>query len=274
MTTNPTPPDTVVLINGLWMTARSWEHWVERYGSRGLNVIAKSWPGMDGDIEALRADTSAFDHLGLTEITDHYAGIIQELDKPPVIMGHSFGGLITQLLLDRNLGAAGVAIDSSPIKGVLALPISTLRSAFPVLKNPANNHRSVMLTPEEFHYSFTNTLTEEESLAVYERYAVPGPGRVLFQGASANFNPHSPAKVDVHNDDRPPLLIIAGGLDHVIPPKVSRGDAKRQGKSESITAYKLFPERSHYTLGQQGWEEVADFALDWALEPKELEESA
>ena len=272
---DPTPvPDTVVLINGLWMTALSWEHWVDRYTSRGFNVIARSWPGMDRDVEALRADTAAFDHLGLTEITDYYAEIIQGLDKPPIIMGHSFGGLITQLLLDRVLGAAGVAIDSSPIKGVLALPASTLKSAFPVLKNPANNHRSVMLTPEEFHYAFTNTLTEEESLAVYERYAVPGPGRVLFQGAVANFNPHSPAKVDIHNDDRPPLLVIAGGVDHVIPAKVSASDAKRQSKSESLTAYKEFPGRSHYTLGQEGWEEVADFALEWALNPRALDASA
>ena len=178
MSTNTSRPDTVVLINGLWMTSLSWEHWVDRYTSRrGLNVIARSWPGMEGDIEAVRSDTSAFDHLGLTEITD-YADIIQGLDKPPIIMGHSFGGLITQLLLDRNLRIdPGVAIDSSPVKGVLALPASTLKSAFPVLKNPANNHRSVMLTPEEFHYAFTNTLTEEESLKVYERYAVPGPGR-------------------------------------------------------------------------------------------------
>jgi alpha-beta hydrolase superfamily lysophospholipase len=274
MSTNTTPPNTVVLINGLWMTALSWEHWVDRYTSRGMTVIAKSWPGMDGDIDAVRSDTSAFDHLGLAEITDFYAEIISGLDSPPIIMGHSFGGLITQLLLDRDLGAAGVAIDSSPVKGVLALPASTLKSAFPVLKNPANNHRSVMLTPEEFHYAFTNTLSDEESLKVYERYAVPGPGRVLFQGAVANFNPHSPAKIDVHNDDRPPLLIIAGGVDHVIPPKVSKGDAKRQSKSESLTAYKLFPERSHYTLGQEGWEEVADFALDWALAPKELDDPA
>ncbi len=274
MSTNTTPPNTVVLINGLWMTALSWEHWVDRYTSRGMTVIAKSWPGMDGDIDAVRSDTSAFDHLGLAEITDFYAEIISGLDTPPIIMGHSFGGLITQLLLDRDLGAAGVAIDSSPVKGVLALPASTLKSAFPVLKNPANNHRSVMLTPEEFHYAFTNTLSDEESLKVYERYAVPGPGRVLFQGAVANFNPHSPAKIDVHNDDRPPLLIIAGGVDHVIPPKVSKGDAKRQSKSESLTAYKLFPERSHYTLGQEGWEEVADFALDWALAPTELDDPA
>jgi pimeloyl-ACP methyl ester carboxylesterase len=258
-----------VLIHGLWLTALSWEHWVQRYSDDGFQVIATSWPGMDGDIEALRADTSAIDNLGLTEITDYYQDIITGLDRPPIIMGHSFGGLVTQLLLDRGLGAAGVAIDSSPIKGVLALPASTLRSGFPVLKSPANRHRSIRLTPEEFHYAFTNTLTEAESLDAYHRYAVPGPGRVLFQGALANFSPHSPAKVDIHNDDRAPLLIITGGSDHVYPPKVGEANAKRQEKSKAITAYREFPGRSHFTLGQRRWEEVADFALEWALNPTE-----
>ena len=206
-----------MLIHGLWMTALSWEHWVERYEDRGFNVIARSWPGMDGDIDELRRDPSGIEHLGIEEIVDYYAGIIGELDSPPIIMGHSFGGAFTQILLDRGLGAAGVAIDSGPVKGLLALPASTLKTGFPVLKNPANNHRAVPLTPEEFHYAFTNTLSDEESLAVYERYAVPGPGRVLFQGAFANFNPHSPAAVDFKNSSRAPLLFIAGGDDHVAP---------------------------------------------------------
>jgi alpha-beta hydrolase superfamily lysophospholipase len=266
------PPEarqTIVLIHGLWLTALSWEHWARRYSDQGFHVIARSWPGMDGDIETLRSDTSGIDNLGLTEITDYYAGIITALDRPPIIMGHSYGGLITQLLLDRGLGSAGVAIDSSPIKGVLAVPASTLRSGFPVLKNPANRHRSVSLTHEEFHYAFTNTLTEAESLDAYQRYAVPGPGRVLFQGALANLSPRSPAAVDTHNDKRAPLLIIAGGVDHVIPPKISEANAKLQRKSEAITAYREFPGRSHFTLAQQGWEDVADFALQWALDPTE-----
>jgi pimeloyl-ACP methyl ester carboxylesterase len=267
------PAPTIVLIHGLWLTALSWEHWVKRYSDKGFEVIAKSWPGMDADIEALRADTSQIDDLGLTEITDYYADIVSGLDGAPIIMGHSFGGLVTQLLLDRGLGRAGVAIDSSPIKGVLALPASTLRSGFPVLKSPANRHRSVSLTPEEFHYAFTNTLSEDESIEAYNRYAVPGPGRVLFQGALANFSPHSPAAVDVHNDERAPLLIIAGGLDHVYPPKVERSDAKLQKKSQAITAYREFPGRSHFTLAQEGWEEVADFALDWALHPTDGSDS-
>jgi alpha-beta hydrolase superfamily lysophospholipase len=266
-TNNERPAETIVLIHGLWMTGLSWEHWVERYQRQGYRVIAESWPGMDGDIEQVRADTSKYESLGVTEVADHYAAIVEGLDIPPIIMGHSFGGLVTQLLLDRGLGQAGVAIDSAPIKGVLALPASTLRTGFPALKNPKNDHRAVTLTPEEFHYAFTNTLSDEESLAVYERYAVPGPGRPLFQAAFANFNPHAATKVDFHNDDRAPLLIIAGGDDHVSPGAINKSEAKHQSKSAAITAYKEFAGRSHFTLGQTGWEEVADFAVTWALDP-------
>src|ERR1700761_3647702 len=171
-TSDQTRPETIVLIHGLWMTALSWEHWVERYEQRGYHVIARSWPGMDGDIDELRRDPSGVEHLGIEEIVDHYAEIISELDRPPIIMGHSFGGAFTQILVDRGLGAAGVAIDSGPVKGLLALPASTLKSGLPVLKNPANRHRAVALTADEFHYSFTNTLSEEESGPIYDRYAV------------------------------------------------------------------------------------------------------
>ena len=204
-TPNPTTPDTVVLIHGLWLNARSWEPWVERYEQRGLKVIATSWPGMDGDIAALRADTSGFDDLGIDAILDHYTQIIDGLEQPPIIIGHSFGGAFTQVRIDRGLGAAGVAIDSGPVKGILKLPVSQLRAGFPVLKNPLNRHRAVPITADEFHYAFTNTLSDEESAKVYERYWVPGPGRVLFEGALANLSPHSPLHVDFHNADRAPL---------------------------------------------------------------------
>ena len=258
-------PDTIVLVHGLWMTPRSWEHWAERYRSKGYNVLAPAWPGMEGEVEAINADPSPLEKLDVETIVDHYEGIIAGLSSPPIIMGHSFGGAFTQILLDRGLGAAGVAIDSGPVKGLLALPASTLKTGFPVLKNPANSHRAVPLTPEEFHYAFTNTLSDEESLAVYKRYAVPGPGRVLFQGAFANFNPHSPAAVDFKNSNRAPLLFIAGGDDHVAPASLNEANLKHYRKSEAITEFKEFPGRSHYTLGQEGWEEVADYALDWAL---------
>jgi pimeloyl-ACP methyl ester carboxylesterase len=263
-THDPNTAGTIVLIHGLWMTPLSWEHWIDRYTSRGYRVLAPAWPGMEGDIDDFRRDPSAVYHVGVEEIVEHYKGIIRELDSPPIIMGHSFGGAFTQILLDRGLGAAGVAIDSAPVKGILTLPFSTLKSSFPALKNPANDHKAVTLTPKEFHYAFTNTLTEEESLAVYERYAVPGPGRVLFQAGLANFNPRAATKVDFGNDDRAPLLVIAGGADHVSPDSVNESTAKHQSKSSAVTAYKEFPGRSHYTLGQDGWEEVADYALDWA----------
>jgi pimeloyl-ACP methyl ester carboxylesterase len=222
---------------------------------------------MDGDIAALREDSSALDHVGIAEIVDHYAGIISALERPPIIMGHSFGGAFTEILLDRGLGAAGVGIDAASVKGITKLPLSTLRSVWPVLKNPANRHKTVMLSPEEFHYAFTNTMSEEESQAVYEAYAVPGPGRVLFQGALANFNPHSPAQVDFGKDDRAPLLLIGGGADHTVPAVVDAAMAKRyEKKSEAVTEYKEFPGRPHYTVGAPGWEEVADYAIEWAEE--------
>ena len=179
-------------------------------------------------------------------------------------MGRSFGGAFTEVLIDRGLGAAGVAIDAAAVKGIARLPFAQLKSAFPVLKNPFNSHRAVPLSPEEFHYAFTNTLSDDESRAVYERYAVPGPGRVLFQGAFANFNPHAPTKVDFGKEDRAPLLLIAGGADHTVPAVVDRSAAKHYSKSPAVTEYKEFPGRSHFILGQQGWEEVADYALDWA----------
>jgi pimeloyl-ACP methyl ester carboxylesterase len=257
------PP--IVLIHGLWMTPRSWEHWVDRYTARGHDVLAPAWPGLDRDVEALRADPSGIEHLGVAEIVDSYEEIIRGLDAAPIIMGHSFGGLFTQLLLDRDLGVAGVAIDSAAAKGVFTLPPAQLRSAFPVLKNPLNNHRAVLLTPEEFHYAFTNTMSEEESQAVYDRYAIPGPGRVLFQGALANFNPRAETRVHYKNDQRAPLLFIAGGEDHVVPAKVDESQAAKYRKSEAVTEFKEFPGRSHFTIGQDGWEEVADYALDWAM---------
>jgi pimeloyl-ACP methyl ester carboxylesterase len=263
---NPTTPDTIVLIHGLWMTPLSWEHWIDRYEARGFRVLAPAWPGMDGDIDELRRDPSSIEHLGIQEIVDHYDAIIRKLDRPPIIMGHSFGGAFTQILLDRGLGAAGVAIDSAAVKGVLTLPWSTLKSGFPVLKSPANNHKAVALSFDEFRYAFTNTLSEEESRAAYERYAVPGPGRVLFQAALANFNPHATTKVNFHNDHRAPLLLIAGGKDHLSPAAINESNARHYRKSAAITTYEEFPLRSHFTLGEEGWEKVADYALAWAVE--------
>ena len=256
--------NTIVLIHGLWMTPLSWENWIERYQNAGYTVIAPAWPGMEVEIDALRADPSVIEHLGIEEIVDHYDTIITELPSPPIIMGHSFGGAVVEVLLDRGFGAAGVAIDAAAVKGITKLPFAQLKSAFPVLKNPANNHRAVALTPSEFHYAFANTMSDEDSRAAFERYAVPGPGRVLFQGALANFNPRAATHVDFGNEDRAPLLLIAGENDHTVPAVVDSSAAKHYRKSSAITEYKEFPGRTHFIIGQDGWEEVADYALAWA----------
>jgi pimeloyl-ACP methyl ester carboxylesterase len=259
-------PDTIVLVHGLWLTPRSWEHWIDRYSSRGYKVLAPSWPGMEGDIDELRRHPETVAGLGVTEIVDHYDAIVRRLDRPPIIMGHSFGGLFTQILLDRGLGAAGVAIDAAPVKGILTLPFSTIRTAWPALRNPANVRKAMEPTAEQFHYSFGNNLSEEESKKVYDRYAVPGPDHVLFQASLATFNPHAATTVNFHNDSRGPLLLIAGGKDHIVPASVTRANFNLYRKSKAVTDFKEYPDRSHYTFGEPGWEEVADYALTWATE--------
>jgi pimeloyl-ACP methyl ester carboxylesterase len=256
--------DTIVLIHGLWVTALTWEHWIERFRVRGYRVLAPNWPGMDVEIEQLRRDPSALAGLGITEIVDHYDRIIRELDRPPIIIGHSLGGLSVQILLDRGLGAAGVAIASAPVKGVLKLPFPMLRVRFPALPNPSNRHRMVALTPKQFHYAFANTLDVREAGAVYERYHVPAPGRTVFQVSRANFA--RDARVDFENDKRAPLLLIAGGKDSLFPASVSKYNFELYRKSKAITAYKEFSNRSHYTIGEPGWEDVADYALRWAMD--------
>lgn len=254
----------IVLIHGLWLTPRSWEGWKERFEGRGRQVLAPAWPRMQEEVEDVRRDPSPLNGLGVTEIVDHYAGIVGGLDRPPVIMGHSFGGLVTVLLLDRGLGAAGVAISPAPVKGVLRLPPAQVRAVFPVLGNPANRKRTVELTPKQFHFAFTHTMPEDEARAAYDRYHVPGPGRPIFQAAFANFNPRAVTKADFHKDDRPPLLVMGNEKDHTVPASVSKEAAGRLGKSKAVVDYKEFPGRPHLTAGAPGWEEVADYALEWA----------
>jgi non-heme chloroperoxidase len=265
-TADPTGTDTIVLIHGLWLTPLSWEGWVERYKGKGFNVLAPAWPGMEGDVEDLRRDTKPYQRLGTGEIADHYEKIIGELDKPPIVMGHSFGGLIAQMVLDRGHGAAGVAISPAPIKGIYVLPPSALKVASVALKNPANRHRAVPLTPDEFQYGFGNLLTDEESRRAYDRYAVPGPGRVLFQAAFSNVDWGSPLKVHPKSGRRPPLLLMANGEDHTVPASVTKSAYNIQRKASTATELKEYPDRSHWTCLQDGWEDVADEALDWAMQ--------
>jgi pimeloyl-ACP methyl ester carboxylesterase len=260
-------PSTVVLVHGLWMTPRSWEGWVEHYEAKGMRVLTPGYPGFEIEVEALRENPQVIADLTVPETVDHLAGVIEALDAPPIIMGHSFGGTLTQLLLARGLGAAAVVVDSAPTEGVRVNPPSQARSLFPALRNPANRHRAVGFTPEEFHYAFTNTLSAEESRAVWDRYAIPAPGSWVWEyGLIANFKPgHQDTWVD-YSADRAPLLFIGGEKDHIMPPSVNRSNAKHWEKSPAVTEYYEFAGRDHWTCAAPGWEAVADHALDWALE--------
>jgi pimeloyl-ACP methyl ester carboxylesterase len=215
----PSAPDTIVLVHGFWVTPRSWEKWVEHYEGKGYRVLTPTYPGFEVEVEALREDPSPIEALTLPAVVEHIGGIIGERDSPPIIIGHSAGGLLTQILLDHGYGAAGVAIDSVPAEGVKVVPVSQIRSLFPILKNPANRHKAVGFTKEQFHYAFTNTLSREESDKVYERYHIPASGRLVWVGATANFTPgHQENYVDFRNEDRAPLLFIAGSEDNIMPP--------------------------------------------------------
>ncbi|MER6535971.1 alpha/beta fold hydrolase [Streptomyces sp900105755] len=267
-----TAPDTIVLIHGLWMTPLAWEHWVTRYEERGFTVLTPGYPGIEpgeAGVEALRKDASAIAGVGVREVLDHLTCLIEELDSPPIIMGHSFGGTFAQLLVGAGLGAAGVSLDGAAVKGVNAMPLSELRSVLPVLKDPANVRRAVPLTAEQFHYAFTNTLDEDASRRAYDRYAVPTPARILFQGGLAAVTRHAATTFDFADDDRAPLLFVSGGSDHILPPVVQRQNYEKNVKhSTAVTAHTVFEGRDHFTCGEPGWEAVADFALDWALDPR------
>ena len=265
MSTDSTTPDTIVLIHGFWVTPRSWEHWIERYEQAGYRVIAPAYPGFEVEVEALNKDTSPIEALTVPAVAEHLEAIVGELESPPILIGHSAGGTFVQLLLDHGFGAAGVAINSAPTEGVRVTPPSQIKSLFPALKNPANRHRAVGFTPKQWHYVFTNTFSEEESQALYERYHVPASGAILWGIVLANLEPgHQATWVDYKNDSRAPLLFISGGEDHLMPPSVQRSNAKHY-KSNTITEVKEYEGRAHLLPAQEGWEEVADHALDWAL---------
>ena len=260
-----TKTDTIVLVHGFWVTPRSWEHWVSHYEQKGYTVIAPAYPGFDVEVEALNADPAPIEAVTVPQIIERLEGIISALDAPPIIMGHSAGGVFTQILLDHGFGAAGVAINSAPTEGVKRIPLSQIRATFPVLKNPANRHRAVGFTAEQWHYAFTNTFSEEESQRLYERYHVPASGGVLFATALANVHPGKDVNwVDYSNDDRAPLLFISGSDDHLMPPSIQRSNAKHY-KSDTITEVKEFP-GPHLLPAAPGWEDVADYALEWAIE--------
>lgn len=258
-------PDTIVLIHGLWMTPRSWEHWAQYYQEKGYAVLTPAYPGFEVEVEALRADPSPIAKVTIPETVASLEKLIGGLAAPPLLMGHSFGGALVQLLLDHGYGAAGVAIDSVPTEGVRNVPLSQIKSTFPVLSNPANRHRAVAFTPEQFHYAFTNTMSAEDSQIAYDRYAIAAPGSWVWGGILANFTPgHQETWVDYTNAKRAPLLFISGGKDHIMPASVNASNAKKYSAAGPLTEVKEFPDRSHFTVGAPGWEAVADFALEWA----------
>jgi pimeloyl-ACP methyl ester carboxylesterase len=253
---------TIVLIPGLWMTALSWEYWVKHYSDKGYCVITANWPGMEGDIEQLRRDPSSCATLGLSDVVDHYEQIIRELETPPIIIGYGFGGLVTQILLDRGWGAAGAAIASAPVKGIARLPLSVLKLAFSVI-GKSHSSKTASLTAEQFHRAFTNSLTENESLDAFKRYVVPAPYRVLLQTTFANFISDSAATVNFRNDTRAPLLLLAGGKDRIVPRSIVKANFELYRESKADTDYKEFPDQTHFSLLRET--KVADYVLGWAL---------
>ena len=262
--TSDAPP--IVLIHGLWMTARSWDDWAAYYRASGHQVIVPSYPGFEIEVEALREKPEVIADVSVPATLEHLTRVIETLDQPPITMAHSFGGTLTQILVNHGLGAAAVLIDSAPPEGVRVNPPAQIKSLFPILANPANRHRAVGYTKEQFHYTFANTCTREESDAAYDRFHVPAPGNwVWAYGLIANFKPgHQETWVDYDLDERAPLLFIMGGKDHLMPPAVQRSNAKKYRHSTAITETYEFPDRPHFTCGVPGWEQVADYALEWA----------
>src|ERR687887_954363 len=227
----------LMLIHGAWLSARSWEQFAEYFEARGFDVSAPEWPRKHGDVEELRDDADELAGLGLTEIVDHYATLIGELDEPPVLIGHSFGGLIVELLLDRGLGRAGVALSPAPPKGVLTLPFSSLKAASPALAHPSKWHGVVSLTLEEFTYGFVNTFTPEQAKEAYERYAVPETGQIFYEAGFANFHLHPPTEVQFKNADRAPLLIVGATEDNTVPASLSKAQYAKYERSPAKTDY-------------------------------------
>ena len=253
----------VVFIHGLWLHATSWTPWAELFSEAGYDPIAPGWPGDPETVEAARANPDAIADHGIDDVTRHYQAIIDTLAARPILIGHSFGGMIAEKLLGLDYGAAAIGIDAAQIKGVLPLPLSALHATLPVFKNPANKHKAVSLTAEQFRFSFGNAVSPEESDALFERWTIPAPGKPLFEAAAANFNPHSPAKVDTDNQGRGPLLLIASGKDHTVPESVTRSTLKQYRHSDAVTDLTTFSDRGHSLTIDSGWPEVAETCLIW-----------
>jgi pimeloyl-ACP methyl ester carboxylesterase len=255
---------TIVLIHGLWMTPSSLDLFKAYYERRGYRVLAPAWPRLEGDVQAIRKDPSPLAGLGVLEIADHYDKTVRTMEERPILIGHSFGGLIVQMLLDRGLGLAGVSIDGTPPRGILPLPLSTIRAAMPVLMNPLNYWNTLMLSFAQFKYAFANTMTDADARAVYEQQAIPGPGRPMFQAALANFLPRAATTVNRLNYTRAPLLLISATHDNLVPAELSEKNCEMYRHSTATTDYAAFADRSHLLVAQAGWQEVAEYAIAWA----------
>lgn len=254
----------VVFIHGLWLHPESWKNWLEFFREAGYEAIAPPWPGIANTVAETRAHPEGMIGLGIAEIADHYAKLIGSFEAKPILIGHSLGGVIAQKLLARNLATAAIAIDAAPIKGVLPLPLSMIRVAFAGLKNPANNRRRVVwLSPEEFRYGFANAVSAYEATELYQRWAIPAPGRPLFQAAFANLNPRAASKVDTENETRGPLLLIAGEKDRTAPPEITRATLQKYRKTAAVTDLREIPNRGHSLTIDHGWREVAETGLNW-----------
>ena len=253
------PP--VAFVHGLWLLPSSWDRWVTLFEEAGFTAVTPGWPDDPATVEEAKAHPEVFAHKSVGQIADYVDGIISRLDKKPAVIGHSFGGLLVQILSGRGLATSTVAIDPAPFRGVLPLPISALKSASPVLKNPANRNKAVPLTYEQFRYGFANAVDEDEAKELFERYAVPGSGVPLFQAASANLNPWTEAKVDTKNPERGPVLIICGAEDNTVPPSIAKAAYKQQQHNEGVTEYLEIPGRGHALVIDSGWRDVADAAL-------------
>ncbi len=251
----------VVFIHGLWLLPSSWDRWAAVFADAGFAPLSPGWPDDPATVEEANAHPEVFANKTIGQVADHYGAILEQLDKKPGVIGHSFGGLLAQIVAGQGLSAATVVIDAAPSRGVLPLPISSLRSAKPVLENPRNKHRAVPLTFDQFRFSFANAVGDAEANELFETFAVPAPGAPLFQAAVANLNPWTEAKVDAENPDRGPMLIISGEKDNTVPRSISDGTFKRQKRNKGVTEFVEMPNRGHALTIDNGWRQVADAAL-------------
>ena len=251
----------VVFIHGLWLLPSSWDRWQSVFDDAGYTSLTPGWPDDPQTVAEAKAHPEVFAGKSIKEVADHFAAVIDRLNTKPAVIGHSFGGLLTQIMAGRGLSAASVAIDPAPFRGVLPLPISALRAASPVLSNPLNRGRAIPLTYDQFRYAFTNAVSEDEARELYDAYAVPTPGEPLFQAAFANLNPWTEAKVDTRNPDRGPLLILDGELDNTVPWSIANASYKQQKKNPGVTEILKVPGRGHSLTIDGGWREVADISL-------------